>query len=41
MQPGPPILVKCFESDSDFLNRVMKNIKDKALAKDDKVFELK
>ena len=34
-------IAEVFNSDSDFLNRVMKNIKDKALAKDDKVFELK
>ena len=30
-----------FKSDSDFLNEVMNKIKEKALAKDDKVFELK
>ena len=30
-----------FKSNSDFLNRVMDKIREKALLKDDKVFELK
>ena len=34
-------ITEVFNSDSDFLNRVMKNIKEKALANDEKVFELK
>ena len=34
-------IAETFTSDSDFLNGVMNKIKEKALAKDDKIFELK